>query len=124
MRFPDPAGGLTNAIKHAGPARATVRVRWASDALELEIADDGHGSRGADEERGGQGITSGQSIANHRDATSGHGIANGAGTTSGHGIAGMRERAALHGGSIHAGPGPNGGFVVLANLPLAAEGVR
>ena len=28
---------LTNAIKHAGPARVTVRVRWTGDALELEV---------------------------------------------------------------------------------------
>jgi signal transduction histidine kinase len=34
---------LTNALKHAGPARARVTVRYADDALELEIADDGPG---------------------------------------------------------------------------------
>lgn len=34
---------LTNAIKHAGPARAAVRLRWARDALELEVSDDGRG---------------------------------------------------------------------------------
>ena len=34
---------LTNAIKHAGPARAEVRLRWAHDALELEVSDDGRG---------------------------------------------------------------------------------
>jgi signal transduction histidine kinase len=32
---------LTNAIKHAGPARAWVTVRYATRALELEIGDDG-----------------------------------------------------------------------------------
>jgi signal transduction histidine kinase len=85
---------LTNAIKHAGPARAAVRVRWVRDALELEVSDDGRGP-----------------IA-----------ANGAG--SGHGIAGMRERAALHGGSIRAGAGVEGGFAVRARLPLAPERAR
>jgi two-component sensor histidine kinase len=35
---------LTNALKHAGPARARVTVRYAPDELELEIADDGAGS--------------------------------------------------------------------------------
>lgn len=35
---------LTNALKHAGPARARVTVRYAADALELEIADDGPGA--------------------------------------------------------------------------------
>ena len=35
---------LTNALKHAGPARARVTVRYAPDELELEISDDGSGS--------------------------------------------------------------------------------
>jgi signal transduction histidine kinase len=34
---------LTNALKHAGPARARVTVRYREDELELEIADDGPG---------------------------------------------------------------------------------
>ena len=34
---------LTNALKHAGDAHATVRVRYRDDSLELEIADDGAG---------------------------------------------------------------------------------
>jgi signal transduction histidine kinase len=33
--------GLTNALKHAGNATASVNVRYGSDSLELEIADDG-----------------------------------------------------------------------------------
>ena len=85
---------LTNAIKHAGPSRAEVCLRWGQNALQLEISDDGRGA----------------------------GAVNGA--SGGHGIAGMRERAAVHGGSIDAGTGPGGGFVVRAHLPLAAEHVR
>jgi signal transduction histidine kinase len=34
---------LTNALKHAGPARARVTVRYGPDAVELEISDDGLG---------------------------------------------------------------------------------
>jgi signal transduction histidine kinase len=35
---------LTNALKHAGEARASVIIRYQSDSLELEIADDGTGT--------------------------------------------------------------------------------
>jgi signal transduction histidine kinase len=82
---------LTNAIKYARPARAKVHIRWRLDTLELEISDDGRGPVPAK------------------------------GTSGGHGIAGMRERAALHGGRIHAGAGASGGFTVRARLPLAPE---
>ena len=78
---------LTNALKHAGPARARVVVRFNERDVELEIADDGRGA------------------------------ANGAGTGSG--LVGMRERAALVGGLVEAGPGERGGYSVLARLPLA-----
>ena len=37
---------------------------------------------------------------------------------TGHGITGMKERAALFGGSLRAGPTPSGGFRVSAQLPL------
>jgi signal transduction histidine kinase len=35
--------GLTNTLKHAGPAHATVRLRYGDEALELEVLDDGRG---------------------------------------------------------------------------------
>jgi signal transduction histidine kinase len=83
---------LTNVVRHAGPATATVRLEYQSDALVVEIAD-----------RGG-----GQASAPARPA--------------GSGIAGMRERAAAVGGTLQAGPGADGGFLVRARLPL--EGGR
>jgi len=82
---------LTNAVKHAAPARADVRVRWQADALELEISDDGAGPGAVSDAPGG------------------------------HGIAGMRERVALYGGRIDAAAGVGGGFTVTAHLPLAIE---
>jgi signal transduction histidine kinase len=45
---------LTNTLKHAGDARATVHVRYGPDSLELEIADDGVGSKRAT--GGGHGL--------------------------------------------------------------------
>jgi signal transduction histidine kinase len=84
---------ITNAIRHAGPARLTVSLSAARGQLQLLVADDGRGPREAD----------------------------GAGAV-GRGIAGMRERAALLGGELTAGPGPDGGFQVRARLPLHPEG--
>jgi signal transduction histidine kinase len=80
---------LTNAIKHAGPVRTRVTVRYGEDELELEVSDDGPGPS-ANGEAG-----------------------------SGHGLVGMRERIASHGGELRTGPGAEGGFVVHASLPLA-----
>jgi len=42
-------------------------------------------------------------------------------TGAGVGLRGMRERAELHGGTVTAGPTPDGGFAVRAELPLDAD---
>ena len=41
---------------------------------------------------------------------------------TGHGLRGMRERVALFGGELCAGPAPNGGWRVYAVLPVSGEG--
>jgi signal transduction histidine kinase len=79
--------GLTNALKHAGPATAEVVVRYGPRELELVVRDDGRG-RGPSANGGG------------------------------HGLLGMRERVALYGGDLTAGPRPEGGFALAARLPL------
>ena len=38
--------GLTNVLKHAGPTRARVVLRYATDELEIVVTDDGDGSGG------------------------------------------------------------------------------
>jgi signal transduction histidine kinase len=45
---------LTNALKHAGPARARVRLCYEPGGLEVEVADDGAGSVNGD--GGGHGL--------------------------------------------------------------------
>ena len=51
--------GLTNALKHAGPAHARLVVRYAPDALEVQVVDDGAG--------GGNGDGSGLGLAGLRE---------------------------------------------------------
>ncbi|MER7702233.1 sensor histidine kinase [Kitasatospora sp. NPDC097605] len=88
--------GLTNARKYAGPARASVRLTYGPDRVTVEVLDDGAGVPPQD-------------------------AAPSAGDRGGYGLLGMRERVALHGGTLEAGPRPTGGFAVLADLPLVAE---
>jgi signal transduction histidine kinase len=47
----------------------------------------------------------------------GAGHADGAGP-GGHGLTGMAERAAIHGGRLSAGPSPDGGWAIVATLPV------
>ena len=85
---------LTNVLKHAGAASASVVVGYAGTELRLEVTDDGVGPDGGD-----------------RAAGNGHG----------HGLTGLRERATLFGGQLEAGPQARGGFAVRARLPIPAE---
>jgi signal transduction histidine kinase len=91
---------LTNVLKHAGSARTRVAVGCADGAVTIEVTDDGAGEA--------PGAASGAAS----------GAAHAGGNEGGHGLAGMRERAAVFGGELQAGPRPGGGFTVRARLPL------
>ena len=79
--------------EHAGPSpQAHVALRFDDSELRLEVTDDGRGAAGT---------------GRHAAAT-------------GQGLVGMRERVALYGGTLTAGPRPGGGFEVLACIPVEA----
>jgi signal transduction histidine kinase len=80
---------LTNALKHGQARAASVVVRRADSALDVEVRDDGRGA-----------------------AT---------GYAPGRGLLGMRERAALYGGSVEHGPCGREGFRVHVRLPVPAS---
>ena len=80
---------LTNVVKHAGSATASVSIAYGVDDLEIVVTDTG-------------------SAASN-------------GSTRGLGLIGIRERVAVTGGHVSAGPGPGGGFVVTAQLPYGIE---
>jgi signal transduction histidine kinase len=101
---------LTNSLKHAGSARANVRVRYGREALEVQVTDDGSG--GAEAASGGGGLVV---VAFGPDGALK--VSNPA-ADGGHGLIGMRERVALFGGTLETGPRPGGGYRVAARLPL------
>ena len=88
---------LSNAMRHAPGSRVTVQVSYGDRRLGLDIRNDARppaanpASAGVNGDRGG------------------------------HGIIGMRERAAMLGGSLRAGPTEDGGFGVTAVLPISAN---
>lgn len=84
---------LTNVIKHAGKPRTSVRVSCQGGALVIEVADAGRS----------------MTVVGPVGASL---------PGSGRGLLGMRERAALYGGDLQVGPGPGGGWLVTARLPV------
>jgi signal transduction histidine kinase len=86
---------LTNTLKHGGTnPHAWVTIDYGDAAVELRVEDDGVGV--------------GALVGVPVDAPS----------EPGQGLLGMRERAAVYGGSVVAGPRTGGGFRVVARLPL------
>jgi signal transduction histidine kinase len=89
---------LTNVIKHAGRPQTEVRLDYEPAALVVEVVD------------GGRPIPA---AAPAPDA-SGAGVPRGVGL----GLFGLRERVALYGGELAAGPRPGGGWQVKATMPV------
>ena len=81
---------LSNANQHAPGAAVTVSVDHDVDAVLLRVANGPGGPATPSPSEAGPG----------------------------HGLTGMRERVALLGGSLSAGPAPDGGYVVCAVLPF------
>jgi signal transduction histidine kinase len=88
---------LTNVLRHSGGGAAEVALRVA-DTLDVEVLDRARARKlvGA---------------AEPGDAA----------VVEGNGIRGMRERATVAGGSLEAGPAPEGGWSVRASLPLGGR---
>jgi signal transduction histidine kinase len=84
---------LRNTLKHAGPAKAEVKLKYGEHDVEVDVSDNGRGVRAPTEN----------------------------GAVTGHGLLGMRERVAMLGGEIEAGYRKDGGFGVHARLPLERE---
>jgi len=83
---------LTNVLEHAHATRVDCTIRYHDGALRLDVVDDGQPQRG-----------------------------NGQPPGRGHGLVGMRERVALYGGTLDAGPLPEHGYRVAAVLPLPRD---
>ncbi len=99
---------LTNVARHAGRATATVTIRRGGNVVIIDVSDDGTA-------RPRVGVS-------RSDAA---GSAAGSARSGGSGLIGMAERAASVGGTVTAGPRPEGGFVVHAEFPImVADGAR
>jgi signal transduction histidine kinase len=90
---------LTNVIRHAGPASASVRLDYRPGQLVIDVTDDGRGSG-----RSGPGGSGASGVP--------------AGPGAGRGLIGLRERIALYGGDLDANPRPGGGWRVRARIPF------
>jgi signal transduction histidine kinase len=86
---------LTNTRKHAGCDTAVVRLGYTPGALSLAVENEGKPVTWSSRQ-----------------------------TPGGLGIVGMRERVAALGGRLSAGPRPEGGYGVFAELPLRAARIE
>ena len=87
---------LTNVLRYAKAVTAVdVRIARTGNTVTVRVSDDGRGAMDPVPSVG-----------------------------SGQGIAGMRERAAIYGGTVNCGPGAAGGWTVTAELHTPAENLQ
>lgn len=84
---------LTNVMKHAPTANASVAVHYDEAAIRVRVTDDGQ-----------QPVLAGSPAG-----------------SAAHGLIGMRERAGIYGGTVSTGPGPRGGFEVALTVPVPRD---
>jgi signal transduction histidine kinase len=89
---------LSNAMRHAPESHVQLHLAYRPDALALEICNDA-------------ALKAVPVLAGSGDRAAAGG--------GGHGLVGMRERTAMLGGSLDAGPTADGGFRVAAVLPVS-----
>jgi signal transduction histidine kinase len=106
---------LTNVLKHAGKPCTEIRLGCADGELVVEVTDAGRlipAAGPAPAGMPGAGIP-GTGIP-------GTGIPGTGIPGTGRGLLGLRERTALYGGELSAGPRPGGGWRVTARIPVPA----
>ena len=81
---------LSNALRHAPDSEVRVEISYVLSGVGLRVTN------------GASGTAQSQAV-----------------TRTGHGLLGMRERVSMLGGEFSAGPTPDGGFEVVAFLPVA-----
>jgi two-component system sensor histidine kinase DesK len=83
--------GVTNVIRHSGGRQCEIDIRHRGGQAAVEIRDDGNGSPAVELPSGG------------------------------HGLGGLRERLCSAGGTLEAGPRRDGGYRLLACIPVSAR---
>jgi signal transduction histidine kinase len=87
---------VTNSLRHGDASRIQIRLRRLADRLDILVLDNG------------------SLLTDAPDVEA---------TREGAGLRGMRERVTALGGHLHVGPRVDGGFEVVADIPLSAEGL-
>ncbi len=119
---------LTNVVRHAPGARAAATVEIGAAGIRIRVTDTGDVSPGlgmrdlpdSGDLVSGLPVPAGSRTGLSGPATGTRPPSGGLYAAGGHGIMGMRERAAVFGGTLDAAPLPGRGFQVTAFLPVPA----